>query len=848
MASACVMDFERCHDDRSPENVAESSLVASAHVDRAESESESGEIGHDALAEFFVEVPANVRPGVTILRIAAEAVGCGGVPLDVRVPAEAFSGDQLRVCKHSRGNWQCVSIRRKKTLADSSQADASSHLPLPSQLATPATSACTASANSAHSKSAVVGEPSRVGSSFFAEMPAGDLQVDDLLRFELEDVGVVEVRAPANARPGDRLIVSREDASRNDAWSCRIATNRTGKDESDSAFNEKDKALTIVVPEGVTPGKTALRVDVGDLVTGRQLLSVVVPEGASQGDTISFTRVESGGWSATLIPKQETVAEENRDLMCVQAMKFQLDVSLEDALLMIERLKEEALVAGIRMSAKLRRGSAPPLNIPGMLAAERIEAGEELTFVPEHLMFSSANFARLMPEVHTAVLNLEEIPSSRRPECAFYTCLAVLLQDAVDRWQKSKCANSVSPLTNGTEACGGDDKTVRQSSEIPEVWRRYADALLTEAFDQHPYCVSIQEPEAVKDILMPSNEGHEVTHLALQILAIFRSVRTSVDESLRGLAFSESTFLHAALSTLTRCFATGNGTSGLAPIADLFNHGADPGAIWEWNEEQQAHIITATRAHERGEEVYISYGALSNVILFRNYGFTTPSVEEQSWTFLVQRRRPQHIYDRFLLPQHSRLVIFMDTFAARPSFIEALNSCADNDQCPEAFLRELCTWALELYRRDPAMIEPIAALERHRHTNPTSAAWWEEMPKDTETRKASDDDSSISSSEKLLGSRWVESAVRVKMSEFLCLTAHFEALECAAGTRSPSECLASANRLTTLLVDCFPYFRSGQRLALEGEVQIENLTSQFFPPEAKTKQPQVTDHPNSTAE
>merc|ERR1719321_2079412 len=62
------------------------------------------------------------------------------------------------------------------------------------------------------------------------------------------------------------------------------------------------------------------------------------------------------------------------------------------------------------------------------------------------------------------------------------------------------------------------------------------------------------------------------------------------------------------------------------------NHSNDPGAIVAWNPDEKKTVVRALRSHEAGEEIHISYEALSNPMMVRQYGFTLPPETEPAWT------------------------------------------------------------------------------------------------------------------------------------------------------------------------------------------------------------------------
>jgi len=213
------------------------------------------------------------------------------------------------------------------------------------------------------------------------------------------------------------------------------------------------------------------------------------------------------------------------------------------------------------------------------------------------------------------------------------------------------------------------------------------------------------------------------------------------------------------------------------------------------------HVLYTTRAHDSGEEVLTSYGPRSNVLLFRTYGFTLHPSEEPSWGYVVQRDRPQDIFDKYLPPERSKLAINLETWQLEDSLVSALHACRSFGKDPADFLRELCCHCVEPYTRDVALKPALNALEQVRMADPTSAAWWEFQP-------------SLPDENGPLGVSWAVSALRVKMSEYLCLVAHLEAVDFASGRLPAGKCFANAAHLREYLSGAFAMLAAGKTFTL----------------------------------
>jgi len=253
---------------------------------------------------------------------------------------------------------------------------------------------------------------------------------------------------------------------------------------------------------------------------------------------------------------------------------------------------------------------------------------------------------------------------------------------------------------------------------------------------------------------------------------------------------------------LTRAFDAGP-MSALVPIVDLMNHANDAGARWCWDEAAQAMVVTARRAHVRGEQVCISYGNRPNPLLFRTYGFTLPPPCEHSWSYILQGKKPREIYNKFLPQRLSQLNLNFNTKEIEDYMVEALNAVHQEGHDAADFLRELCTHCRRAYEIDPLLQAPLAALSRVRARDASSGEWWTEVS-EKDLFPSSDPDAA-----------WKLACMRVKMSEYLALTAHIEVAEFLAGRLPAEKCFAAAATVRGLLAEAH-----GQ-LRMYGKFQIE---------------------------
>jgi len=340
------------------------------------------------------------------------------------------------------------------------------------------------------------------------------------------------------------------------------------------------------------------------------------------------------------------------------------------------------------------------------------------------------------------------------------------------------------------------------------LWDAYAEMLLGENFEDHPYWRALEESESVVDLVQPSTEHEQFHKMAGHVIAFYGQIRRYVPVDILGPRFAPGLYLKAHLCILSRVFGSEE-YSSLVPVTDLANHTPTPGTSWNWEGkgEERMHVVRATRAHACGEEVCISYGLFSNVLLFRTYGFTLPPELEPCCSYVIQHTKPKDIYERFLPAEHSDMLIRFETNLVQDSLVNALNTCAEHGADPIEFVRALCKRGIEAYERDPFLRVPLAALARARKTTPTSAAWWTEM-----TEQHSDIYKSASA--EVLGPNWVDAVLRVKMSEYLCLVVHLEAIDVATGILSEEECLALGSNIRPVIAQAIEMLKQGERVRL----------------------------------
>ena len=122
-----------------------------------------------------------------------------------------------------------------------------------------------------------------------------------------------------------------------------------------------------------------------------------------------------------------------------------------------------------------------------------------------------------------------------------------------------------------------------------------------------------------------------------EIIQVSELIHNYAEDEIPNPGYDIGDFLRARLCLVSRKFGSPQGNS-LCPVVDLMNHSNDPGAVVTWNTAEEKSVVRALRAHSAGEEVCISYEALSNPMMLRQYGFTLPPEMEPGWTFASKIR------------------------------------------------------------------------------------------------------------------------------------------------------------------------------------------------------------------
>jgi len=208
----------------------------------------------------------------------------------------------------------------------------------------------------------------------------------------------------------------------------------------------------------------------------------------------------------------------------------------------------------------------------------------------------------------------------------------------------------------------------------------------------------------------------------------------------------------------------------LVPILDFFNDTRDvPGVTWEWDPVTKVVIAVARRSHQSGEELLLAGSPCSNVMMWRKYGFTESPSIEPFCSVVLRLDECAELLGAYL-PGEKVLELSLQTVQVTPTLKFALESVARHGYSCTEFLRQLCEHFKAAFDSNACMRPARKALKRARAVDQTSSAWYAHLHRSDMELEKSD-------------------AMRVKMSEYLCLTASIEVTRMVAGELLPCQCL-----------------------------------------------------------
>ncbi|CAE7560414.1 CLASP [Symbiodinium natans] len=274
--------------------------------------------------------------------------------------------------------------------------------------------------------------------------------------------------------------------------------------------------------------------------------------------------------------------------------------------------------AGATWHEALCFAEPPEIPVPGVKLAQAVPAGTLLCQVPSHLHFSRTQCEATMPAIYAACEALPSADPEKRGEAADALCMAWLLSS-----QRAGGAESSQPRAGGGQAEG--------MAQWPALWRALAAVLLglgQEFEEQHPYAWAWQGRQGRSWERTSSAEPELIAAQAQYVRTVYGCICDTLSSE---HVPDEGIFLLSWLCLLTRRFRAPHG-SALVPGIDFLNHSAAPNASSDWDEESGSVEVRALTDLKAGQQLTISYGSLSNPLLWRTYGFTLPCRTEPSFT------------------------------------------------------------------------------------------------------------------------------------------------------------------------------------------------------------------------
>eukprot|EP00811_Abedinium_folium_P035141 NODE_7960_length_1534_cov_13.705757.p1 GENE.NODE_7960_length_1534_cov_13.705757~~NODE_7960_length_1534_cov_13.705757.p1 ORF type:complete len:236 (+),score=54.17 NODE_7960_length_1534_cov_13.705757:555-1262(+) len=229
----------------------------------------------------------------------------------------------------------------------------------------------------------------------------------------------------------------------------------------------------------------------------------------------------------------------------------------------------------------------------------------------------------------------------------------------------------------------------------------------------------------------------------------------------------------------------------------------EAGIAWAWNAEEQVMTATAVHAYDVGEELLDSYGPRSNGLLWRTYGFTQAPSIEPDWTIIIRPELILPITEVYLGNEPWRQHLHLSVQSINDALTQVLNFVVTTHRDATEFLRIVCARVMWKYEHVEALKPALVALARARAKDPASPEWWNEL--DEEHRSMAE-----------------SSPVRVQMSEYLCLTLHFEVVELFRGNMPEERCIGRNVLVRPTLLSALKVLREGGCIKVQHAEVKEN--------------------------
>ena len=283
---------------------------------------------------------------------------------------------------------------------------------------------------------------------------------------------------------------------------------------------------------------------------------------------------------------------------------------------------------GVDQSA-LQAGFAAAGGDRGLVAAEPIDKGERLLYIPEAAMVSQS-----MVKGDPLVAEVREVLESRREKCA-----SCSWKDGCMRQCRLLASESTAEAIVQIELAVWIAKELQNSSSA---WQPWLD-MLPSRFASFPLAL----PEPVLKVAFP---GTELLSEVVEHQASWRTLHEALTNSsvrYRAHVGSYEVLRSARLTVLSRVHglkhAGSYGGDAVVPFADLLNH--DPEAPTWWGPSKEGGFeLRATAPIPAGAAITCSYGAeRSSKEFLIHYGFAPETVPGHSVTLQLSVERREEL-------------------------------------------------------------------------------------------------------------------------------------------------------------------------------------------------------------
>ncbi|CEM07993.1 unnamed protein product [Vitrella brassicaformis CCMP3155] len=434
----------------------------------------------------------------------------------------------------------------------------------------------------------------------------------------------------------------------------------------------------------------------------------------------------------------------------------------------------------ISAALTLLDGSEGQRGHRGIVASRAIAANEVLLTIPRKVMLTGS----AVEGIHPLVAEVQKIPGLHLKHNAPLQAFMALALDHID--------------THGTAA---PLSVISGTKEVHSLWEAWLKLIASLPTPPLPAIAAGNHTDAAPPLYASPSL---LATLAAKHRSFYaqdhRKILANVDRRILGPRFGLESFMRATALLQSRSMAVANGLGDVVPCgADLLNHAPSrfANARWQFDAVVDSLQVNASRAIAAGEEIVISYGDRSNPQLFLSFGFTLPPTLEPFQTFKAGTAAALHKWEEgaAIDPSCKVGVVELSTGGPRDEFTK-LNAHLNAHKKGSAWLvwEALLTRFQREYEKDPLLRPAMEQLRANRQAHKDSPIWWS-AAKRSGDGKTFDWDRGVDVSVVDAPSVEHTHAVRVKMSEYLCVTAHLEAIQMHKGVLVDGDVWEMSRRL-----------------------------------------------------